>query len=360
MKSRNQKLALLALISFSAVFVLSVSFAFAAAAYGSGNYSAGSYGTDTTKPNVNLTLAKSTIDVDEKMNITCSGTDSGGMRNVTLVQGGAQLCTHPTSCQFQFSQGISGTYTVDCISRDINDLLNSTTGTITVNDPTKGSGSGGGGGGASTASSQTVSVFRVLPGVTTEIKFNSDVAEISKISLEVNNEVSSVSVKVENVGTAPPAGTSSASSKVYKYIEITAPKITATEFKAATIEFNVDKSWLKDNKLKENEVALFRYSGGQWNKLDTTLVTSGFFTLAYKATTPGFSTFAIGSTKAEAAPAPTTEAPAETPAEQPTQQETTTTTGAKPASSMTTIWILVAIALVLGGAYYFYTTKMKK
>ena len=58
------------------------------------------------------------------------------------------------------------------------------------------------------------------------------------------------------------------------------------------------KSWLTSNGAAESDIVLWRYASGNWNKLETKLVSSDGSFANYEAVTPGFSTFAIGNKEA--------------------------------------------------------------
>lgn len=59
------------------------------------------------------------------------------------------------------------------------------------------------------------------------------------------------------------------------------------------INFRVENSWLENNSVNASSVALYRYVNGQWNSLNTTLVSQDEEYTHYTASSPGFSVFAI-------------------------------------------------------------------
>jgi PGF-pre-PGF domain-containing protein len=79
---------------------------------------------------------------------------------------------------------------------------------------------------------------------------------------------------------------------VYEYLMIT-PLHYGT-ITGATILFNVPQSWLDENHINPQDVVLYRYTGGQWVALPTTLVKTANGHVYFSARTPGFSWFAIG------------------------------------------------------------------
>ena len=79
---------------------------------------------------------------------------------------------------------------------------------------------------------------------------------------------------------------------VYKYIDIS-HDIAEPQIAAATMYFDVDKSWLNANNIDIAKVYLNRYSGGKWNQLITSKTGETTDKVSYSAATPGFSVFAI-------------------------------------------------------------------
>ena len=81
---------------------------------------------------------------------------------------------------------------------------------------------------------------------------------------------------------------------IYGYVDI---KLTTNdkyiEEMPTYINFNVEKKWIEENNLDENSILLIRYHEGEWQELETQLITSDNISIYYKAITPGFSTFAV-------------------------------------------------------------------
>ncbi len=92
-----------------------------------------------------------------------------------------------------------------------------------------------------------------------------------------------------------PTGISSAAGKVYRYLEISkSTTVNEDAIKDAKIKFRVEKSWLDENKLAKEDVALLRYSSGAWKELETVVKDEDGSYINFEAATPGFSYFAIG------------------------------------------------------------------
>jgi cobalamin biosynthesis Mg chelatase CobN len=135
-----------------------------------------------------------------------------------------------------------------------------------------------------------------------------------------------------------------------------------------TISFKVPKSWLTSNNVGENDVVLYRYSDSKWNALPTSKTGSDANNVLYDSTTPGFSTFAIGSKGAVPAVTPPSEVPAEAPpAEVPTGAVTAPEAEAPAApeekkglSKTALAWIVVLVIVVVAGIGYFMWQKKRE
>lgn len=61
----------------------------------------------------------------------------------------------------------------------------------------------------------------------------------------------------------------------------------------ADIAFSVDKAWLDEHRVAPDQIVMLRYTGSQWVELPTRLEQTFDTAYGYRATTPGFSWFAI-------------------------------------------------------------------
>ncbi|MFH1637923.1 MAG: PGF-pre-PGF domain-containing protein, partial [Candidatus Woesearchaeota archaeon] len=126
-------------------------------------------------------------------------------------------------------------------------------------------------------------------------------------------------------------------------------------------KFRVTKTWLSDNGLTQNDVALWRYKDNKWNVLVTTMASSDETYVYYGAETPGFSYFAIGSKAVAPEEVPEEEVPEEEVPEEEVQPEVPTP---KPieAPSKTTWpgWATFLVIVVVGLVIYFVFVKKKK
>jgi len=103
--------------------------------------------------------------------------------------------------------------------------------------------------------------------------------------------------------TSKPTGLGNISGIVYKWVGLTPTHdttlISDANLSAVRIEFAVPNSWISDNSMNANDVALYRYSGTTPAKLTTSQLTEDGNWTYYAATSPGLSFFAIAGPPAE-------------------------------------------------------------
>ena len=81
-------------------------------------------------------------------------------------------------------------------------------------------------------------------------------------------------------------------STVYQYMSITSSTITGV-VSQTTLDFNVPQSWLTEHGFAVGDIVMMRNVDGKWQTLSTQLVSQKGGSVFYRATTPGFSYFAI-------------------------------------------------------------------
>ena len=117
---------------------------------------------------------------------------------------------------------------------------------------------------------------------------------VTTVSFSVNSPVTDAFVQVAEVAQLP-TEVVPFTGKAYKNLEIThSETITGDNLVAPKIEFKVSKSWLSENLLAADAVALHRHVDAQWAELPTLLTSSDDEFNYYSAETPGFSYFVIG------------------------------------------------------------------
>ena len=232
------------------------------------------------------------------------------------------------------------------------------------------SSSSSGGGGAVPVSNTVASAGRVwdslAAGSSAAMNVNNVKIAITGITVNVKNEVTKAELTVESFNSNPL--TSAAAAQVYQYLQIIKKNIADTDTSSITISFKVPKSWLATNGVAEANVVLYRFKDSKWNPLPTTMTGSDTDNVLYEATTPGFSTFAIGSTEAAPVEAPTEEeAGEETPGEEavptgevPTDLEPAVPPLDGPKSKAPIAWIVVLVIVVVAAVGYYMMQKKKE
>ena len=188
-------------------------------------------------------------------------------------------------------------------------------------------GGGGGGGGEGAKSSEppiNIESFELAEqylGANTPASyiFTTPNLVISEVLITPARNFGTTSIRIETLknlsnreGMTPPPGI------VYKYVniwvgagDIDSPDSIIDAF----IGFEVDRGWLAQNNLEENNIRLLRWDGSKWNSLDTQPTSSDETFAYYYSRTNAFSPFAIvalplyPSATAQAGETPITEAP---------------------------------------------------
>ncbi|MBC8501058.1 MAG: PGF-pre-PGF domain-containing protein [Nanoarchaeota archaeon] len=220
---------------------------------------------------------------------TC--TDEGSTLRIDgLVHSGVRQdsCTSSWSCS-SWSTCVGGTQSCDGSWSDANSCGPSYSGSNTQSCTVE----AGGGGFDSQVEAETIPE---KTGVWSTVA----AGELKSLQIDTNIVVNLVEFKLlddkENVKLTVKQVTSPSvtkAGKVYKYLEIEKENFENSDIESVTISFRVGKSWLSANELASDEVALFRYASG-WEELTTAVDREDDNNIYYKATTPGFSTFAIG------------------------------------------------------------------
>jgi len=284
----------------------------------SGNFNQSSFIfgiSDLTPPNISSitisgvtdTAATVTIVSNESINATTNSTGSNSFTNV----GSNTFAATKTLSLSSLTASKAYNLTVITCDRANNCQTNLTLGFTTsaaaaaaAAASTTSSSSGGSAvgvvGTTTTTANQVASAERqwdsITAGASATLTINNPDIAVTGVSIEVQNTVSNPDIKVASLSSNPIA--TAAAAKVYQYLQFTKTNIADTDASKITINFKVPKSWLTTNGVSEDKVVLYRYSDNNWNGLSTTKTGSDADNVWYQSTTPGFSTFAIGSTEA--------------------------------------------------------------
>ena len=214
------------------------------------------------------------------------------------------------------------------------------------------SSSSGGGGAVTTTSNVAASSGRswdsLAADVETKLSINSNSIAVTDILLIPKSLLTGAGLTVDGLKARPSSISTDATAKTYQYLEIKKSNFVDSDMSSIKIKFRVPKSWLTSNGVSEASIALYRYNG-VWTKLATTMTggrASDSAYYYYEATSPGFSTFAIGSDGTTSAETPTTDTatPTETPT---TDTATTDTTQAETGKSGGKMWLILGIIVIV-------------
>lgn len=80
---------------------------------------------------------------------------------------------------------------------------------------------------------------------------------------------------------------------VYEYVNITVKNVEESDLDDAEISFRVPKSWMSENGVGSSGIKMLRFNSGEWQELETGIISEDDDSVEYRADTPGFSVFAI-------------------------------------------------------------------
>jgi PGF-pre-PGF domain-containing protein len=145
-----------------------------------------------------------------------------------------------------------------------------------------------------------ISIPSLPPGIMKTFDIEQANTPFTQVSISVKNRVVNVKISVEKLVEKPAVPEPRA--LVYHFISVTPANIKDEDITEAKIKFKVEKSWINQNNISVNTIALLRFSNNTWNKLPTTKVSEDANYIYFEAETPGFSYFAISGEKIVLAP----------------------------------------------------------
>lgn len=201
----------------------------------------------------------------------------------------------------QFSQSLNnlseGTHKLDIKCKDISDNENIksisftvSTQTTTVPTPTIGGDHGGRG---TTQKKKSQSWDKITLGKAEIMNVNDADIGLKLINITVKNPAQFVTITVTKLTGKPASVVHNISGKVYKYIEITPTNLPDDNLDKGKIQFQVNKSWITNNKIDRATITLNRYKNNNWEKLTTREISEDNDYVYCEAESPGFSTFAV-------------------------------------------------------------------
>ena len=118
-----------------------------------------------------------------------------------------------------------------------------------------------------------------------------DVTSVGSIAVTASGNIPRLLMTVKETGCpnlAEPPGSST-----YEYVEIATSWANPNQIGGATLTFTIPAKWLDEHGMAPEDVRLMRYVDGGWQILETEVVGEENGLYRFRATTPGFSTFAI-------------------------------------------------------------------
>jgi len=116
-------------------------------------------------------------------------------------------------------------------------------------------------------------------------------SSVGSVAVTAANTIPKLMVTVKE--TKPSAATAPPTGDVYEYVEINLYWANPNDVENAAIVFTIPADWLHEHGMAPEDVRLMRCVGGAWQSLETEVVGEENGLYRFRATTAGFSTFAI-------------------------------------------------------------------
>lgn len=240
----------------------------------------------------NVTADKSSAKTDETVNVTIAAIEGGkkfSSISVTGNSGDVQAST--------ISSGVSYSFVMPAGNVTVTVALTAEQFTAT---PTTSGGGGGGGGGSTGEKAENIELKDVSSTFVGKdlVRFDfknpdNDVQYIEYISLK---NAGTITATVEVLKSRSVFAGSPPEGVVYRHINIWLGKTgyaTEANIREPRIVFRIDNNWVSSNNIDPASIALNRYADNAWNRLPTEQTGSDADYLYFRATTLGFSPFAI-------------------------------------------------------------------
>jgi PGF-pre-PGF domain-containing protein len=217
---------------------------------------------------------------------------------------------------------------------------------------------GGGGGTTSRENASNIDVREsyereIFKDILTSYRFTHALNPIRFINITGNVNAGVITASVEVLKGTSSLVSSAAPGKVYKNVNIWVGLegfATPANLKEAKIVFNVQNSWLTDNKITGSQLKLLKWDGSKWVSLNTSEIRKDATTTYFESAADSFSSFAIsGILEITATPTPRVTQTTQTP----TPGITAIATPPVRAPAIQN-WILVVI---IAAAYFFIIKK---
>jgi PGF-pre-PGF domain-containing protein len=184
----------------------------------------------------------------------------------------------------------------------------------------------------------TITINKVAAGENRLVDFSPYGLVVNEVTIFPSENLENVSISLELLENLPSETPEVENSVAYAYLVISA---TAQEnvIPRATVDFDVVRSWIDQNTIDENTVALHRYENNAWTRLKTTRRGDNTTHVLYSAQLRGLSIFAICGEVLHAVPA------------SPSEEETTPTQppgkGTTPIPTIAPLLPILVVAIVM-------------
>lgn len=123
---------------------------------------------------------------------------------------------------------------------------------------------------------------------------------VEEIQIGVNSEAKAVKIIVTKYDIKPSEVATQGAEKVYQYLQIKTINLE-DKLDKATITIKVNKTWVFDNNLAKEDIALFKFDEQtqKWNELKTNFIKEDNNYYYYEAELTGFSYFTIAEKTAD-------------------------------------------------------------
>ncbi len=256
---------------------------------------------DNTVPAGTVTCTPSTVSSGSTITCTCSGTDGTSGVNSTSIT------ANPSTSN-------TGSHTSSCIVIDTAGNANTISGTYNV-ELTGGGSPSGSSSSSSSSTSATPSTTVAKTTVTLQAGESTILSEglgsaygLKSVEVKVSGASEDVKITVNKYDSRPAAVSVEKAGEVYKYLEINVENVE-DKLDKGTITMQVLKSWVSSNDLSKEDIAMYKFSNGEWKELTTTFVEEEGNNYIYSVEVDSFSYFAIGDRTEQAIA--TTQAPEE-------------------------------------------------
>lgn len=173
----------------------------------------------------------------------------------------------------------------------------------------EGSSSGGGGSGPIPGAENSVSTHvdgvshkeiwtQIFEGESASVNVDDDDITIQTLVFTADKDMKGVWVEVKVADSEDVD--EELDSPIYQYVKLTKGSTLDGEYvKEFDINFQVSNEWLAENNLEKESVSLYHHTGGSWEEISTSMVSSDELYTYYFASVGDFSYFAVSSSSEE-------------------------------------------------------------